>query len=191
MIGFAASAALIAGSRRFLRRIDLLARDAAGRADGFEPGGRAVEPNRRGADDLAAGRLELAEAGSVERVDRRDRGAIERGIELAPFARRDDRTGREAQRLQHHADADGIGREHLAQQRDRRPFARAAARRLHRALLGFLAGIFAAWRRQHVLGFGMGRHTETGHVDADDAHAVDLLRQQIAAARRTQSARRD
>ena len=71
-------------------------------------------------------------------MDRRDRRAVQRGIELAPFARRDNRPGRQAQRLQHHADADGIGREHLAEQRDRRPFAASGARSLHRALLGLL-----------------------------------------------------
>ena len=159
--------------------VDLVAGDVAGRPDRFEPGLGAVMADRRGADDLPAGEIELAEARGVERMDRGDDRTIQRRIELAPFARRHHRTGREPQRLQHHADADGIGRKHLADQRDRRPFAPAAARRLHRPLLDFLAGIFEHRRREHVLGFGMGRHAEARHVDADDAHAVDLIRQQI------------
>jgi hypothetical protein len=54
----------------------------------------------------------------------------------------------------------------------------AAAGRLHRALLGLAAGVLEHGAGEHVLGLGMGRHAEARHVDADDAHAVDLLRQQ-------------
>jgi hypothetical protein len=36
-------------------------------------------------------------------MDGRDRGAIERGIELAPFPHRDNRTGGKPHRLQHAA----------------------------------------------------------------------------------------
>ena len=55
----------------------------------------------------------------------------------------------------------------------------AAARRLHRALHGLGARVLEHGARQHVLRFRMRRHAESGHVDADDAHAVDLLRQQL------------
>ena len=92
-------------------------------------------PDRRRADDRAAGRLELAQRRRVERMDRGDGRAVERGIEFAPFARRHHRPGGEAERLEHHADADRIGREHLAEQRDGRRSLRLRARRLHRPLL--------------------------------------------------------
>ena len=111
-------------------------------------------------------------------MDRGDGGAVERGIKLAPFARRNDRTGGEAERLQHHADRDRIDGEHLADKRDRRLLGPSAARRLHRALLGFLPGIAQHGARQNVLRLRMGRHAKTRHVDADDANAVDFLRQE-------------
>jgi len=127
----------------------------------------------------AARGLELAHDGGVERVDRgRDR-AVERGVELAPFAGRHDRAGGQAHRLpacapMHHR----IGREHLAQQGARSAARPAAPRRLHRARLDLGAGVGQHGAGEHVLGLGMSRHAEARHVDADDAHAVDLLRQQ-------------
>ena len=71
----------------------------------------------------------------VERVDRGNHRAVERSVQLAPLARGHDRPGGQAERLEHHADADRIRREHLADQRHGRPAAATAARRLHRALL--------------------------------------------------------
>ena len=136
-------------------------------------------PDRRRRHDATAGGFELAHAGGVERVDRGHRGAVQRGIQLAPFARRHDRAGGQAHRLEQHADAHRVGREHLAQQRDRRLVGHAVARRRHRAGLGLAAGIAQHRAGQHVLGLGMRGHAETGHVDADDAHAVDLLGQQL------------
>ncbi len=111
-------------------------------------------------------------------MHRRHRRAVQRGIELAPFAGGNDRACREAHEIEHRADADGIGGEHLAQDGDGRLFAASGARSLHGTLLGLLAGILQHGARQHVLGFRMRRHAEARYVDADDAHAVDLLRQQ-------------
>ena len=111
-------------------------------------------------------------------MDGSDRGTIERGIEFPPFARRHHRSGSKAHRLQHHADADRIGRKHLAEQSDRRPAAPAYTRRLDRPLLDLFARIFQHRAGQHILGFGVGRHAEARHIDADDADAVDLFRQQ-------------
>ncbi len=64
-------------------------------------------------------------------------------------------------------------------QRDRGLAAATAARRLHRTRLGLGARVAQHRAGEHVLGFGMRRHAESGHVDADDAHAVDRLRQQL------------
>ena len=55
---------------------------------------------------------------------------------------------------------------------------RAGARRLNRAQLGLRARVFEHRPRQHVLRLGVGRYAEPGHVDADDANAVDLLGQE-------------
>ena len=175
--------ALDRGQEAVLGGVDLRLADIGGGADGLQPGFGAVVTDRRRADDGAAGDFELAHAGGVEGVDRGDGGAIERGIQLTPFARRHHRTRRQTHRVQQHPDDHRVGREHLAQQRDRGP-RRAAAlgpglRRLHRAGFGLAAGIFQHRAGQHVLGLGMRGHAETGHVDADDAHAVDLFRQDL------------
>ena len=45
--------------------------------------------------------------------------------------------------------------------------------------LGLVAGVAEHGAGEDVLGLGMGRHAEAGDVDADDADAVDLLRQQV------------
>ena len=159
--------------------IDLTAADVASRADGLQPGFGAVVADRRGADDLAAGKIELPVACRIERMNGGDHRTIQRRIELAPFARRHHRARREPQRFEHHADADGVGGKHLSQQRDRWPLASAAAWRLNRPLRDFLAGIFEHRRREHVLGLGMGGDSKARHVDADDPHTVDFVRQQI------------
>jgi hypothetical protein len=52
---------------------------------------------------------------------------------------------------------------------------RAALGRLHGPCFGLFAGVVQHRAGQHVLGLGMGRHAEARHVDADDAHAVDLF----------------
>jgi hypothetical protein len=48
----------------------------------------------------------------------------------------------------------------------------------HRALLASFAGVLQHRTGEDVLGLGVGRHPEARHIDADDAHAVDFLRQQ-------------
>ena len=59
---------------------------------------------------------------------------------------------------------------------DRRTFPSTPVRGgLDRAAFGLAMGIVQHRRGKDVLGLGMGRHAEARHVDADDAHAVDLL----------------
>ena len=140
LIGVLASALPIAGRSLFFAVSTTSPRDAAGRADRVEPGRRSVNADRGGADDRAPGKLELAHRGGVERMDGGDRGAVERAIEFAPFARRHDRPRREAEQIEHRADLDRIGREHLSEQRDRRLLRALPARRLDGALLGLAAG---------------------------------------------------
>ncbi len=162
--------------------------DVEGVADGFQPGGGAVVADRCGADDGPARRFELAEGCRVERVDGGGHRAVEGGVQLAPFPRRDHGAGRQPQRLQHHADADGIGREHLADQGDAGAFAASGAGGLDGALFGLAPCIGQHGSGKDVLGFRMGRDAEAGDVDADDPDAVDLLRQQ---AERHAGCRRD
>ena len=153
--------ALYRGQQLVLRRVDEAASDSASLADRFEPGRRAVDSDGRRADDRTARRLEFADAGGVERMDGGDGGAIERGIELAPFARRNDGPGREAHHLKHRADLHRVGRKHLAEQRHGRLFGALSARRLNRALLGFESREIQHRSGQDVLGFGMRRHAES------------------------------
>ena len=167
----------MAGRALFFAGVDRRAGDTARLADGFEPGLGAVAADGCGRDDRATRANELAHARRVERVDRRHRRAIERGIQLAPLARRHHRPGRKPHRLQHHVDADRIGREHLAEQRHRR-LVRALGRSGDRTRFGLGARVGEHGAREHVLGFGVGGHAEARHVDADHAHAVDLGGQQ-------------
>ena len=109
----------------------------------------------------------------------RDHGAIERGIQLAPFACRHHRSRRKAQGLEHHADAHRIDGKHLPHQGDRRPRIAPAARRLDRALRSFGSRIAQHGTREYVFGLRMRRHAETRHIDTDDTNAVDFLRQQL------------
>ena len=137
-----------------------------------------VEPDRRGADDRAPGQFELADARGIERVNGRDRGAIERAVELAPFARRDHRPRRKAEKVEHGPDLHRIGREHFSEERDRRLLGALAPRREHRALLRLAPGEIQHRAGQDILGFRVRGDAETGNVDANDAHAVDLFRQE-------------
>ena len=178
LIGLAANAPLIAGRKRFLAASTLSWATPQVRPIAVEPGGRAVDADGARADDRPARRLELAQRGFVEWMDRRDRGAVERGIELAPFSRWHDRAGTEPERLEQRADADGVGREHLADEGDRRALAATLVGRRDGAGHHLLAGVGQHRTGEHVLGLGVRRDAEPRHVDADDAHAVDRLRKQ-------------
>ena len=85
---FGGERAAIAGRKRFLAASTLSC--AMPQAAPIASSQAAVPsaPDRRRADDLAARGFELAHAGGVEGVDRRHHRAIERRIELAPFAGR-------------------------------------------------------------------------------------------------------
>ena len=121
------------GQHLVLDGVDFGFLDTTGIADCVEPGSRAVVAHRRGADDLAAGGFELADRGRVEGMDCGHGGAIESREQLAPFAGGHDGASGEAHRFQHAADADGICREHFAQQRDGWKLAPRGARCCHRA----------------------------------------------------------
>ena len=110
-------------------------------------------------------------------MDRGNHRAIERGIKLAPFARRHDRPRRQSQRLKHLTDADWIDRKHLAEQCN--GWLVGQSRRCgDRTLLRLLARIIEHCAGQHVFGFSMGWNAEARHVYADDADTVDRVGQQ-------------
>ena len=161
-----------------LRLIDFRLGDAACATHRVEPSRRSVGTDGCRSNDGAPRRFELADAGAVERVDRGDCGTIECGVKLAPFACRHDRPGGQAQRLEHLSDADRIDGEHFAEQADRRE-RRPLFRCCNGASFGLLSRIGEHRTREHILGLGMRRNAETGHVDADDADAVDVLAQQM------------
>ena len=112
-------------------------------------------------------------------MHRRRHVAIERAVEVAPFARRDARRDAEAHGCQQAADAHRVGWEQLADEGDGRHIAARTARALHRAGLDLGSSGAQHRTRQHILGLGMGGNAEAGHVDADDAHTIDLFRQQV------------
>ena len=192
LIGFAASAALIAGRNAVLGGVDLVARRRRRRRRSPRARlrcrrGRPARSRRSCARPLRT----RGTTGGVERMDRGDRRAVERGIQLAPFARRHHRARRPGPAAPascrcRPGSAGNISPSSVTVGLS----LRAAARRLHRPLLGFVARVLQHRAGQHVLGLGMGRHAEARHVDADDAHAVDLLRQQLQRHAATRSARR-
>ncbi len=161
------------------RHIDLRLRDASGLANVLQPVLCAFQTHRGRTHHRAARSLEFAHAGGVERVDGCSHAAVERGIELAPLAGRHHRTRSQAHGGEHLANDDRIGREHLTQQGHRGQVTPPGTRSGHRAADDFFAGVFQHRPGQHVFGFGMGGHTKTGHVDADDAHAIDLFGQEL------------
>ena len=112
-------------------------------------------------------------------MNRGDADAVQCSVQFAPFTGGNDWPCRETKRFEHHADADRIDGKHFADQRDRGALTLATAGRRDRTLLGFSTGISEHRAGQHVLRLGMSRHAEARHIDADDAHAVDLLRQQL------------
>ena len=162
-----------------LGRVDLRLAHVAGLAHALQPGFGAVVAHGGGRHDGPARGLEFAHAGGVEGMDGGHGRAVQRRIELAPLARGHHRSGGQAHGREQHADAHGVGREHLAQQGDGGLVRNAAARRRHRAGLGLATGEPEHGAGQHVLGLGMRGHAKARHVDADDAHAVDVLGQQL------------
>ncbi len=158
--------------------IDFLRRHVCGGADCVEPCGRALHADWRAADHGAAGGFEFADRRRVERVRRGGDLAIQRGVEVAPLAGRQLRRDGQTHGRQQRADARRIAWEELADHRDSGRILLLAGAG-DGALLGLGAGVFEHRAGQHVLGLGVGRHAEARHVDADDAHAVDLLRQAV------------
>ncbi len=124
------------------------------------------------------GRLELADRSGVERVDCSNDFAVERGIELAPLTAGNDRTCRQTEWREHPSDTQRVRREHFAQQGHCRTVGFARNGGLDGASLHFLAGVIEHRTSQHILGFGVGGNAETRHIDADDPHPVDFIRQQ-------------
>ena len=121
LIGILASAPAIAGRMRFFAASILSRRDAAGsrrwpRARPRCRRGRPAPSRRSGGRPLRTRATTRCRTDGSRRP-RRNRARVE----FAPFARRHHRPGGEAHRLEQHADADRIGREHLAEQRDGRP----------------------------------------------------------------------
>ena len=154
--------------------------DVAGLADGLQPGFRAVVADGRRRHDATARGFELAHAGGVERVDLR-RPLRNRARHTARAIRAWARPGRRP---------GPSARAACRCQRDRPGTSRPASvivglleTPLRGAVTGpasaSLARVLQHRAGQHILGFGMRRHAKTGNVDADDAHAVDLLRQQL------------
>jgi len=112
-------------------------------------------------------------------VNSGNNGAVERRIEFAPFSNRNGRAGGQSHWFEHTADDDGIGREHFPDQGDCRLVLQTVTRWQHRAFGCFLPGVGEHGSGQNVLGFRVRWHSEARHVNADDAHAVDLVRQHL------------
>ena len=100
LIGIADNAPLDGRQEAVLGRVDLRLWHVGRGADGLQPGFGAVMAHWRRAHHGAAGGFELADAGGVERVQRGDHGAVQRGVELSPFARGHHRAGSQAHRLE-------------------------------------------------------------------------------------------
>ena len=159
--------------------IDLVGRHVGGLADRLQPGGGAVDA-RPARSPPPAGRRRGTRGWSRCRTDaprppRRSRARhTDRAIRAtAPAAPPPGPSAPAARRCP-------PGRPGTAR-RSASPSAaeHAAARPRHRPRLRFEPRIAQHGAGQHVLRLGMRRHAEARHVDADDAHAVDLLRQQV------------
>ena len=139
-------------------------RGAARRRGGRRPGIRGSRRCRRGGS--------------------RRHAAVERGVKLAPFAAGHHRPGGQPHRRQHPPMVTGSAGNISPSRRHGGPVGLAALGRRNGAGRDLLAGIVQHRAGEHVLGLGMGRNAEARHVDADDAHAVDLLGSSAAARRR-------
>ena len=113
---FASGGLLIAGKQlRFLAAAMALARRGTSQASPIASNQAAAPSWPTGAEPitLRPAAAKFAQRRGVEGVDGRDRRAIERAIEFAPFAGRNRRSRREAKQIQHPADLHRIDREHL------------------------------------------------------------------------------
>jgi hypothetical protein len=87
-------------------------------------------------------------------------GAVQRGVQIAPFARGQLRRQRQAHRGQHGGRPWRIGREQLADQRDGRLVLAAWRGRWTGPSSASVPGIAQHRAGQHVLRFRVGRHAE-------------------------------
>ena len=101
--------------------------------------------------------------------------AVQRGIQLAPFAGGYDRAGSQAHGFEHAANDHRVSREHFTDQGNRGFVRTSGTRCLHRAGQHFFAGKFQHRTGEHVFGFGMGGNAKAGDVNTDDAHTVDVF----------------
>ena len=111
-------------------------------------------------------------------MDSGDCRAIKRCIKITPFARWHHWPSGEPKRLKQLTNANRISREHFAEQCNRWPI-RTLFGRSDRALLCLATRIGKHSASQHILCLSMGWHAETGHINPDDADAVDFLGQQL------------
>ncbi len=160
------------------RRVDVVGRHVRRLADGGQPGVGALDTDGTGTDDRTAGGQHLADRCGIERMNRADDGAIQRAIQVAPFARRHLRSDSQPHRRQQRADSDRIDREQFANQSHCRKIS-LRPRTQHRTGLGFQARVTQHRAGQHILRLRVSRHAEAGNVDANDADAVDDFRQPI------------
>ena len=110
-------------------------------------------------------------------MDGRHHGACQGGVKLAPFPSGHHGPGGKAKGIKEHGEVHGIGGEHLAEEGHRGRLSTRAPRRSHGPLLRLGARVGQHGPGEHVLGFRVGRHTETRDIDANDADPVDGLRQ--------------
>ena len=120
--------------------------------------------------------FEFANRCRVERMDRGNDRTCERRVKLTPLARWNDRPCSQGERLKQLPYAHRVGREHFAEQRNRRQVFLVLGR-LHRTGFGLFACVLEHRAGQDIFGFGVRRHAESGHINANDANAVDGLRQ--------------
>src|SRR6056297_2759945 len=109
------------GEERILGGCHLFGGQPEGVADILQPFGGAVVAHGGRTDDGPAGGGEFAHRRGVERMDCRDRAAVEGRVEFTPFTAGDDRAHGETEGIEHAPDHHRVGGEHLAQKRDGGP----------------------------------------------------------------------
>jgi len=167
-----------ASDRRQRPRLGGIGREARRGGDRIQPGGRTIESDGTGTHDGAASGAHLPHARRVEGVDGSGDDAVERRIQVTPFAGRQLRRDAQAHRRQQRRDTRRIAREQLADQGHGRQLGQRPRPR-HWPGFGFEPGVAQHRAGQHVLRFRVRRHAKARNVDADDADTVDLFRQQL------------